>query len=445
VSNFRGAVQLADAQRTQRDAVETLERTKYRTAIIRSQAEQDEIQVAENNAMVDEILAKCQESVRNARHVLKECRSALQSANTVLDTWKTELQKAIEWLKRAQTRLQRAIAEYEAARRAFIAAQRELEYSVSSLRSCVNSTERRDCRGEQRRVERAQFEVREAARRVEIAEAEVLEAKAEVARAQARVNCCTEAVKNATIAVSHATTAAQSADDALNSGERGLEYAQAAYRVIQQAQAHLQNELDEIEQMTLMVGTAGRAVEDAALQMKSAERLESSAHRYATDVGYELRYRVENLIAFNRPEQILDSSGTISSSVNESFAAVELMPVVSAWIYTLTNLGGGHGWRYQQARQTFLRGLAEDDNQPAYVRGWIKQELNRLERVGRSKETGNRPPGGNKRQIRGVPGLDVGHVYPDIDLPENFRLESASMNRARPGIAKRLGLTETRR
>jgi len=111
-------------------------------------------------------------------------------------------------------------------------------------------------------------------------------------------------------------------------------------------------------------------------------------------------------------------------------------------ISMLTNLGGGHGSRYQTARQQFLRSLLDDPQQPRPVRGWITQELHRLEQVKATREAGTRPPGGNQRHVRGIPGLDVGHRYPDIDLPENFRLEEAAMNRARPGIARRLGLSD---
>jgi hypothetical protein len=103
-----------------------------------------------------------------------------------------------------------------------------------------------------------------------------------------------------------------------------------------------------------------------------------------------------------------------------------------------------HGSRYQAARQTFLKGLINDANQPSYVRGWVQQELNRLGQVKQAKESGTTPPGGNTRHVRGIPGLDVGHRFPGIDVPANFRLEEAAMNRARPGIAKRLGVRHIR-
>jgi hypothetical protein len=101
---------------------------------------------------------------------------------------------------------------------------------------------------------------------------------------------------------------------------------------------------------------------------------------------------------------------------------------------------GGHGYKYQKARQAYLRSLVNDPNQPRHVRGWIKQELNRIEAAKRAKAAGLQPPGRASSYVRGIPGLDVGHRYPGLDLPENFRLEDVWVNRHRPITAKRLGI-----
>ena len=92
------------------------------------------------------------------------------------------------------------------------------------------------------------------------------------------------------------------------------------------------------------------------------------------------------------------------------------------------------------ARQSFLRAQADNPKQPRYVRGWVRQEINRIEQGKRAVAEGRQPPGGPARQIRGIPGLDVGHRFPDLDLPENFRLEDRATNRRRPIIARRLGI-----
>lgn len=102
---------------------------------------------------------------------------------------------------------------------------------------------------------------------------------------------------------------------------------------------------------------------------------------------------------------------------------------------------GGHGYKYQKARQEYLRSLVNDPNQPKHVRGWVKQELNRIEAAKRANAAGLQPPGGSARNLRGIPGLDVGHRFPGLDHPANFRLEDVWVNRHRPIVAKRLGIS----
>lgn len=102
------------------------------------------------------------------------------------------------------------------------------------------------------------------------------------------------------------------------------------------------------------------------------------------------------------------------------------------------------GVSYQTARQAFLRSLKDDLNQPNFVRGWIRQELNRLERVSQAHKQGRRPPGGSRYRLYGVKGFDVGHRIPGLHDPANFRVEHATTNRARPGIARRAGITRWR-
>jgi hypothetical protein len=103
---------------------------------------------------------------------------------------------------------------------------------------------------------------------------------------------------------------------------------------------------------------------------------------------------------------------------------------------------GGHGSDYQRARQIFLRRLADDPNQPAHVRGWIRQELTRLTRAARAAAEGRQPPGGSATRVRGVGGFDVGHGLGRAGLhnPDWFRLERPADNRSRPARARRLGL-----
>src|SRR5262245_19376346 len=73
------------------------------------------------------------------------------------------------------------------------------------------------------------------------------------------------------------------------------------------------------------------------------------------------------------------------------------------------SLEAEHDSKYRTSRQQYLRQLLADPNQPRHVRGWVRQELNRLNRIQRAQQGGWRGPGGSRRYLRGVPGLDVGH------------------------------------
>lgn len=95
-----------------------------------------------------------------------------------------------------------------------------------------------------------------------------------------------------------------------------------------------------------------------------------------------------------------------------------------------------HGWPYQKARQVYLRGLLQDPNQPRFVKGWVRQELRRLQQLNRFRPANRR----RASRLRGVPGFDVGHRLPGLHTPANFRLENAATNRARPGLARRVGV-----
>ena len=82
-----------------------------------------------------------------------------------------------------------------------------------------------------------------------------------------------------------------------------------------------------------------------------------------------------------------------------------------------------------------------DQKQPKYIKGWVKNEIRRLDQIKAAKKRGVRTSGRNKRHVRGIPGFDVGHRYPGVDKSSNFRLEMASVNRARYHVAKRMGLS----
>ena len=86
-----------------------------------------------------------------------------------------------------------------------------------------------------------------------------------------------------------------------------------------------------------------------------------------------------------------------------------------------------HGSSFEKVKQEMLRREANNPNLGGAERGWIQQELNRIQR-------------GEATRLRMPPGFDAGHRIPGINAASNLRLEPSSINRARPHIAKRLGL-----
>jgi len=101
-------------------------------------------------------------------------------------------------------------------------------------------------------------------------------------------------------------------------------------------------------------------------------------------------------------------------------------------------------WSLEEAKQEMWRRAAEDPKLGKDIRGWVKHQLNQQERMQRAKREGRRPPGGNPYRIKAPPSYDAGHKIPGIHRPENLRPELRSMNRARPGIARRLGIENYR-
>ena len=141
--------------------------------------------------------------------------------------------------------------------------------------------------------------------------------------------------------------------------------------------------------------------------------------------------RIESLTFYERNDVLLGLSKAFLNPEKSSYAADtesnadsdKTLAVVLLSTY-LAVLGGEHRSQYHRTREKFLRNLINDPNQPKWIRGMIKTKLFQ-----------------NPSYFRGIPGYDVGHFIPGIDLPENYRLELSSVNRARPNIAKKTGVS----
>lgn len=84
-----------------------------------------------------------------------------------------------------------------------------------------------------------------------------------------------------------------------------------------------------------------------------------------------------------------------------------------------------HGWEYAKEQQKFLRSIVEKGNRwkyPKHVVSWIEEQIKLIK-------------AGKAARIKSPPGYDVGHrtaaILKGKHAIDNFKLELATMNRAR--------------
>lgn len=219
--------------------------------------------------------------------------------------------------------------------------------------------------------------------------------------------------------------------------------------------SHLHRRIDDLSRAAATLAARGQQLEQAARRYRQAAAdAREAIGRDIPRATHWLRERERALAQFEGGRLGLGGGGGSGggraaaghgldavSALGAAAVATGSPALLSAFTSFFDGMGG-HGHKYQKARQSYLRSLADDPAQPRHVRGWVRQELNRIDAGKRARAAGLRPPGGSARNLRGIPGLDVGHRFPGLDLAANFRLEDASVNRARYHIAKRLGLSE---
>ncbi len=76
---------------------------------------------------------------------------------------------------------------------------------------------------------------------------------------------------------------------------------------------------------------------------------------------------------------------------------------------------------YNKAKVEMWLREGNNPKNPKWMRGWVKNQW---------KQRGYK--------MRNPKGYDAGHLIPGINKADNLRPELATMNRARPGIAKRV-------
>ena len=131
--------------------------------------------------------------------------------------------------------------------------------------------------------------------------------------------------------------------------------------------------------------------------------------------------------------------------MKKSYLQIGLSFVLTA-VVLLSDLGAAFARRprvrlnrtHTAAAQEMWRRTATNPRVSRSIRGWINHQIRQQQNIRRARQMGRRPPGGNRYRIKNPPGYDAGHRIPGIHTPENLRPELASMNRARPGIARRV-------
>jgi hypothetical protein len=91
-------------------------------------------------------------------------------------------------------------------------------------------------------------------------------------------------------------------------------------------------------------------------------------------------------------------------------------------------------------KNTFIRGIPLDPKQPKHLRGYVENQIKQKEKAIQDKKNGLRSPDakGNPYRLNTPKGHDIGHKIPGVDNHKNFRLETSTDNRARPGITRRV-------
>lgn len=388
---------LSTATDAQRHAHEFVGRAFHNASIILERAKGDEDAVTKTLSAVASSIDRCTTAVATAKVTLHEAENSLTNANMTLEMWKSELEKALSWLARAEARLEKAIQELDRAKRALHNAEWNLSNAESRLRAAKGDPNRRETNAETAAVSRARSEVLHAKQIVAVAEQEVAEAREEVEKAKARVACCKKAVTLATDAVSTAQGCISQATQAINFAERSLEFAYAAESLVKNAHKEAKEELDAAESMMFETRAALEFTDSAATHLRNADRAEESAQVYAKNVTSELGYRIQSLHELNRPSLFSGAYGTYSTE-------------------------GTHGYPYQKARKEFMYESLVDSNVAKHIKGWIRQEVNRV---------------GNSGYWRSPPGYDVGHKVAGIDHAENLQWENSGMNRSKGAKFKR--------
>lgn len=174
-----------------------------------------------------------------------------------------------------------------------------------------------------------------------------------------------------------------------------------------------QNELNSV------VVWKSKLNEAASYYLMDARHFRKLANEVLKNAGAFLQKKYKELNAY----QDANEGGAATSSDDPFTAAIDEYK--------------GHGPEFQTAKQEMLQRALNDPNTPRHIKGWIRQEMNRLENI--DSGNGYMAPGGS-RYLRMPPGMHAGHRIPGWDTAANLRLEDGWMNMHRVVVARRVGI-----
>lgn len=186
------------------------------------------------------------------------------------------------------------------------------------------------------------------------------------------------------------------------------------------------SERRELERAIRYLKEAQANLENAKAWRSRIEEAVQAFQREAVGAKDLVGQHTQNACSFlrdaaGRYEQVRQASGSIGSGVSGIALGSALAKA----------FGGHHKAIFRREKQEFLRQLPNDPNTPEFVKGWIQQELNRIEQIREARSQGLRPPGGSPNYIKVPPGFNVSHKFPNLDMAESFSLEHGSPNKSR--------------
>lgn len=292
-----------EAQITQRQITERINRVIYRAHIKQTEREADQESAHHIEHELSALLLTCA-STKIAATQIQECvQQASTSTHTNLHYCHKQLQAAQIMLKQAQHKLHQAEEAYSTIQAKLKATLRSMQEAEQALSVCKNQSSKessRRCVAEDAAVRTMKARMAAVETEMQQAKHAVHTAEADVKQGNMRVAACTRAVTYAQQAVELAQLAETNAQQAINAAGQSMEHGETAQKAFVEASSALVDEEEAVQNLLVHISLIETSIGEAALHLKNAEHFEASVQRYASLVCQEIRARLEALLDFNR-------------------------------------------------------------------------------------------------------------------------------------------------